>query len=321
MISEQKRKIIQEYNHPIHWNITGFGSMTHVKYLFSLLDVCKRMGTRVPFDTVHGCFLSKFNGGRTSISYLPKNEIKDLVVKFNSYGVGVKMTLTNTRITSDDLLDPYLNFLLETLNDGEGNGVICVVDCLAEYIRENYKNLSLTASIIKTEMETVLGETDTPEHYNALCERFDEVVINTTRAFDDDFLKQLKYPEKIEVIANHACVPDCKCACAHHQLIEDMDAIREHCISANKDFRDDPEYKEVNEKIEKMVATCGKRKNNNNLDDMEIQTLNIEEINHLSELGIRRFKLEGRDHNIVELCVSIVYFILNRDSAAINMYF
>lgn len=321
MISPLKRKLLQEYDFPVEWNITGFGSMAHIKYLYNLLDICKTMGVATPIKTVHGCFLSKFNGGRTSISYAPKEEIREHVRKFNSYGVGVKMTLTNTRITPDDLKDPYLKFLLETLNDGEGNGVICVADCLAEHIRENYKNLTLTASIIKTELETVLGETDTPEHYNNLCERFDEVVINTTRAFDDDFLAQLKYPEKIEIIANHACVPDCKCAAYHHQLIEDMDAIRETCIKCNKDYRDNADYKAVNKKIEDIVASCNKRKIANNLDEMEIQTLNIEEINHLTRMGIRKFKLEGRDHNIIELCVSVIYFILNRDSAAINLYF
>ena len=321
MISPLKRKLLQEYDFPIEWNITGFGSMTHIKYLYSLLDICKTMGLATPVKTVHGCFLSKFNGGRTSISYAPKEEIREHVRKFNSYGVGVKMTLTNTRITPDDLKDPYLNFLLETLNEGQGNGVICVADCLADYIRENFKNLTLTASIIKTELETVLGETDTPEHYNALCERFDEVVLNTTRAFDDDFLDQLKYPEKIEIIANHACVPNCKSAAYHHQLIEDLDAVREKCIKCNKDYRDDPAFKDVNNKITCIVGNCNKRKNSNNLDDMEIQTLNIEEINHLAKKGFRKYKLEGRDHNIIELCVSVVYFIFNRDSAAINLYF
>lgn len=321
MISAQKQQLLQTYNHPISWNITGFGSMSHIKYVFSMLDMCKEKGLGIPIKTIHGCFLSRFNGGRTSLSYTTKEEIKSLVEKFNSYGVGVKMTLTNTRITPDDLSDPYLNFLLKTLNDGVGNGIICVVDCLAEYTRENYKNLTITASIIKTELETVLGETDTVEYYNNLCERFDEVVINTTRAFDDDFLSKLKYPEKIEIIANHACVPDCKCAAQHHQLIEDLDRIRERCIACNKDYRTDPDYDDVNGKIKAMLSACEKRKKLNSIDDTIVQTLNIEEINHLSDMGFRNFKLEGRDRTLIELAISVVYYVLNRDSAVINMYF
>lgn len=56
MISSLKRKLLQEYDFPIEWNITGFGSMTHVKYLYSLLDVCKTMGLATPIKPYMGVF-------------------------------------------------------------------------------------------------------------------------------------------------------------------------------------------------------------------------------------------------------------------------
>jgi hypothetical protein len=139
--------------------------------------------------------------------------------------------------------------------------------------------------------------------------------MNSTRAFDDDFLSKINHPEKIEIIVNHYCTPNCLKAAYHHSII---DKVQEFKIKYNGDMaaaNRDKEFAEVLNKLNKLSVDCRNIKDSSSLEVLSKQRLNREEINHLAkDFNITNFKLEGRDFSETYMLNYINNFILNEQS-------
>lgn len=322
MLSEQKFKFSQPYIKPISWNVSSFGTTAHMFIINKFIELWDTMkvNEHFPINYVNGSFITKWQGGREAMSFATKDEIKNHIKFYNDHNIGVKMTLSNTTISSKDFNDPYLNFLLTTLNNGKNNGAIVVVDDFAKYIRDTYPNIKITASLVKTEVETSLGKTDTPDYYNSKFGLYDEVVVNTARAFDDDFLDQIQDLSKIEFIVNHSCTLNCQMAGLHHKLIEQMVAIKEECILKNQAPENNKEFQDVTARIKKCLDHCQAIKRENDLNKIKYEFINVEEINHLLERGVYNFKLEGRDLSTLEVWAGLFHYIFNLESCFNKLY-
>lgn len=322
MISEEKYKYYREYINPIEWNVSVFGNNMHHLMMKDTYETFNSLGIPfLPIKAVHGCYLSRFNGGRTSVSFATKDEIKEKVKWYNDKNIGVRLTLSNSTISPKDFDDPYLRFLLDTIYEGieYTNGVICSVDEFADFIHKNYPGMKVTASHVKPEMETIFGETDTADYYNNLFQIYDNIVVNTSRSFDDEFLDQILYPDRVEFIVNHVCCVNCKQGCLHHKLIEKRGAIKDKAMQENKDYHDLPEWIENDKKIKKILEFCVEQHKKNN--DIVKRFINRDEINHLTTKGFRKFKIEGRDISTIELYISLLTYIYNDESMIRSIYF
>lgn len=317
MLSEQKTQYIQRYDGPVIWNVSGFGNDELMNFMYLLHSFCEKMHITFPIQSIHGLYNSKFNGGRECLSSATNGVIKHSVKLFNDRNVAVKFTLSNMNIAEKDFDDSELRFLLDTIaetsNNSNKNGVICVSDKFAEFVRNTYPNLELISSHVKMEMETKMGITDTPEYYNRLFDLYDTVVLNTYRAFDDEFLSQILYPGRIEFIVNHVCRTNCQISCQHHKYIDDLSRMKDRIVKGEIKPGDD-ECKRVESNIRKLMFFCNHSLDFQNEDKVKYMKLNHEEINHLTTLDVKHFKIEGRDLPLFRMKNALFQYVFNPES-------
>lgn len=261
------------------WNIAGFN--VHNSTISKLLDFQKELKT--PFlKYVFGSIPSKVSGGRFSTGYFDFDKFKSDVSYFNFVGIGVRLTFSSTLISEDDLQEPAMNKALSYLNRlnfilKAENGVIVCSDILLNYIRENYKYLKIISSLVRVAKDTNFIS-DGIDYYSQLLGKYDLVVINQSKAFEEDFLKKLPYKEKVEFIANTRCIKNCPYAAQHYILVSKINRgidVSDSLVDCN-------------------VLTCKCREIYQEKESSHCQ-FSLDDISRLQNLGFEHFKLEGRD--------------------------
>jgi len=293
-------QLLKDYGGEIDWNVGAL--FAHDSFIHNLFDMCQDLGYEIPIKYVFGSIPCKFQGGR----FAPKNmiikEAIRLIESYNSRNIGCRLTFSNVFITEEDLANERSNKLLEAINKVEGrlNGVIVSSDLLAEYIREKYDNLELISSMVKPSCEVGLGDyKDTTEYYNSLFELYDIVVINPSKVNDSDFLRNIKYPERVEFIANHRCVPNCPRAKLHYET---------QMRISDKYLKEGMVSEEDTEIINNLKTKCHDVKNKNPLLG---STFSCSDIEKLTRLGYKHFKIEGRDNDDITFARDLGDYIFN----------
>lgn len=302
-------QLVKDYGKSLDWNV---GSLfAHDRFMFKLLDVVKELGYESPIKYVFGSIPCLFQGGRIPPRDAEVQDALDIMTSYNDRGVACRLTFSNTFITEDDLKDELCNTLLQHLNERcetVENGVIVSSNILAGYIKEKYENLQIIASQVKPSTECILGR-DSADYYNDLFDLYDIIVVNPFKVNDIQFLRDLKYHDRVEFIANHRCVPNCPMAKAHYevQMKIGMKALRGEA------------YEEEMATLVEINRACLATKkayplagNSYSQSDMEL----------LIREGFTQFKIEGRDNDagcfIRDLGEYIfVSHLYNRISAAI----
>lgn len=314
MISEQKTQLLYQYDKPISWNLSVFGN-EYLMFVFnSVSEILKQYGVQNPFTTIHGSYSCKYNGGRASTFKDKKENIEYKIKKYNKEGVGIKLTFSNMNINASTFEEEEMRWYLDILNQNKDvhNGIICVNDDFAELVKKNYPALDLVASHVKAELETKMGITDTSDYYNSKFDLYDIVVVNTYRAFDDDFLSKITHPEKVEFIVNRSCTTNCQMAKYHHELVDKLQEIKVANGNDLNKFKNDIEFIRTKNKVKELLDTCKEIKMQNEPEKLCRQIINREEINYLlNTYGINHFKIEGRDLAPYEMYVNLGKYIFN----------
>jgi len=317
MISKEKYKFLYEYDKPIIWNLSCFGNENQMFIFDNFLDILERNNISNPISTIHGSYSCKYNGGRAAIYWNSKTNIENKIRHYNNKGIGIKLTFSNSFIHKDTFEEEEMRWYLDLLNEtkGIGNGIICVNDDFAELVKKNYPDLDLVSSHVKVEMETEMGKTDTPDYYNSKFDLYDIVVCNTYRAFDDNFLQKITYPEKLEFIVNRSCTTNCPMAKYHHELIEKIQERKSAYNNNVKLVKKDLEYNTTRNKVKELLNKCINIKYQNTKEKLQYQFINKEEINYLANTyNITKFKIEGRDLSTIEFLTNLSRFIINKES-------
>lgn len=312
-----KTKLLYDYDKPIIWNLSVFGNEYLMFTLENIIEILKKYNIECPISTIHGSYSCKYNGGREALYFSNRNSIEEKIRLYNDLGIGVKLTFSNMNIHKEQFEEEEMRWYLDLLNEtkGIGNGIICVNDDFAELVKKNYPDLDLVASHVKMELETKIGITDTVDYYNSKFDLYDIVVFNTYRAFDDEFLNQIKYPDRIEFIVNHSCTTNCQMAKYHHELIDKMQLKKNDNHNDKRLLNKDKEAKEINDEINMLLKKCIAIKEMNDNEKLCRQFLNRTEINHLLNThNINRFKIEGRDLSLFEFIIALDKYILNNES-------
>jgi len=315
MISEKKFDFLYKYDKPINWNVTGFGNEIFMYIIQEYLGYIKKFNVENPIKTIHGSYISKYNGGRLASYIYSNNYIYDKIREFNNMGIGVKLTFSNPYFTQETLEEKELNEYLEVLNERKDleNGIICSVDDFADYIHQKYPSIKVTSSYVKMASETQLGKTDTVDYYNNLFDKYDIIVINTAKAFDDEFLDQIKYKDRIEFIVNNSCNLNCPIAHKHYEKMYKF-SQRIKYLYENNIRTTDPKMELIVKDLKSINDNCRLRRIQNNIEKIKYQQLNRDEINYLCNKGINNFKLEGRDLDF-EFFITILFtYIFNNES-------
>lgn len=279
----------------------------HDGYALMLADACERIGVRFPVDYVFGSVSCLFQGGRAAPIVFDKDNVCEIFDRYAQIGVGCRLTFSNYEITEEDLEDEESNFLLRRLNLGDNNGVIVSSDLLADYIADSYPNLQLISSLVKPTVENRLG-TESPEYYNALFDRYDIVVLNSAFAFDDDYLARIEHPERVELIVNHRCRPNCPLSKEHYttQTLAARAASTGNFIAQRR----------LEGKLTQINGECLRRRHEDPALNSLVSTSRIEE---LVEMGFRHFKLEGRDYPLTTMAHDIGTWLFEPDGIYLSL--
>lgn len=256
----------------------------HDGYALMLLEACRKAGLAKPFEYVFGSVSCKLQGGRAAPLAFDEANVRQILSRYAQEGVGCRLTFSNHSVAEEDLEDEQGNRLLQLLSQGEGNGVIVSSDLLARYIRSTYPTLQLVSSLVKPTAENTLGQED-PAYYNRLCRDYDVVVLNSAFAWDDAFLAQLEQPDKIELIVNHRCRPNCPLSREHYatQTMAAQAASTGNYLAQRR----------LEGRLTQINRQCLEMRKANPLDNSLISCQRVQE---LVDKGFSHFKLEGRDY-------------------------
>jgi hypothetical protein len=126
--------------------------------------------------------------------------------KFNSYGVPLRLTMTNPSIEERDCYDRYANYIMENMNNGI-NQVLVSSPILEEYIRNTYPEYPVVRSILGAK-----------EVYYDDSDKYFMSVLRKHKNDDLEFLSKIEHKDKIEMLANETCEETCPRAYSHYEV-------------------------------------------------------------------------------------------------------
>lgn len=196
----------------VYWHLPGlcyFRPLNQaVISLMKEYQNCFREGYKI--GSVYGTFPGAiWNGGRVVMGIAGKRDIEGTLRLYNSKGVPVRFTWTNSVLEEKHVHDTYCNLIMRLADNGM-NQALVNVSALEEYIRQEYPNYKLISSTTKRITETggVLAE---------LEKDYFLVVLDYDLNHDEDALKTLEpYADRIEILVNEVCTPGCPRRTEHY---------------------------------------------------------------------------------------------------------
>ena len=182
------------------------GLFLYSDLIYAALDQVKaKFDYDIPVKFIYGSPQVRWNCGRPVLvdhGYTDA-DLEAELRKAVDRGITPLLPFSSPVITEEELADPRGNVLLSLL-DRLGGGVIVVSSLLEDYIRTNYPNIQLHASVIMT----CYGADRTPDYYRDLSRRYDRYVVHPDDNFDLDLLDQLPR-QGAEIMVNERCVRNC----------------------------------------------------------------------------------------------------------------
>lgn len=251
------------------FNLDWVGELKNNKHII--------LSDKIEIDSFHDSFNNViWNSGAIKIGPVQSiAEVERTVEKINNLGIGMNFTFSNSLITKEHLSDHYANKILEIAHN-KMNGVILTSEILRDYIEKNYPNYKIISSITNVTLDK--------EWLKRQFDDYDRIVIPVEYNHDLDLLDSLPQKEKIEILINEACVPNCKYKKEHYK------ATSEDQLNFIDYGRDSETTRVFNEHCP-LVAS----RKNNNFDDVAHKTnVSFKEIEILNSMGIENFKIMGR---------------------------
>ena len=252
--------------------------MNNDQTMLELLEILSNQVEDNHIESVYGSMRSPWNSGRVSfLDSIDNSFFRDLIERYNSYGVNIGLAFNNYNITKDDLEDEKSNELLEILNeinsDGPFNSVIVSSDLLYDHILFNYPYIKITSSVIKPIYE---GRNDS-DYYKELLDAFDEITPRPEYFFENH--EELGDKYRVIILCNQTCFRYCPTAIMHYDTYEKIERGLPHDNS--------------------VIKNCMRHKATYpNLEERCIMTLDT--INDLVNRGYTHFKLQGRNRTPIE---------------------
>lgn len=287
-----------------NWNISAL--FAHDPLIFDFISLlAESFQTRHRIESVHGSPPIRWNSGRMAGRTITASEIEALIQSYAEWEIEVFFTFSNHFLKEEDLKDETANFMLKTLQQYKGGGVILSSELLSQYLRESYPDLKQYASVVKTTMEKGKAKAD---YYLKLAEKYDRVVIHPDDNFNEKLLKELAdyQADCFEILVNEPCLINCANRIQHYSLI-----ARSALDIQNALIQEELEHftTEICESIPfgKQLGPHNKRRN---------CSLSQEELQNIYQMGFRHFKLQGRNYGSTTFLFDLCHYLLENEYAA-----
>ena len=280
-----RHPLLKDYGADISWSI---GSLfCHEDVLVRLLTLLNEYNVPNPVKWAFGMPSALMAGGRLPVLEMDVHEGVRYLASHLEDGIACRLTLSNPYVdalmTREDRLSmELLSFLNSHSIDRARNGVILVSDYLANLVRDRFPNLEVILSVIRPAYEVGYGS-DTLEWYSEKLANplYDVVVVNNARVLEAGFAEALPSKERVELLACHDCISDCRMARMHYDLVADY-GMR-YCRMQD--------CSEQDRALKELKMRCRERCKKN---PWATGSLSADEIRHLASLGFRQFKISGR---------------------------
>jgi len=192
----------------IHYYIPDFFWHYHVN--LKLLELMRDEPQMFYDDFKIGAVFGNFpnciwNGGTYNHGrHVDAAEMVLISQQYNSFGVPLRLTMTNPVVDEFDVYDRYANYIMQNLHNGF-NQVLVANETLEKYIRKVYPQYPVVRSILAAE-----------NVYYDDSDKYFMSVLRKHKNADIEFLKGIEHKEKIELLANETCAEDCPRAYTHY---------------------------------------------------------------------------------------------------------
>ena len=275
-----------ETNKTVYWHLPGFCYFRLLNQV--IINMMKdypdkfREGYRI--GSAYGTFPGAiWNGGRAVFGITGKSDIQSILKIYNSRGIPVRFTWTNSLLEEKHVHDTYCNLIMQLANNGL-NQVLVNSPILEEYIRCEYPDYKLISSTTKRIVDA-----------KALCDELEKdyylVVLDYDMNHDEAALAVVEpYADRVEILVNEVCYPGCPKRAEHYRQQSQMQLE----YDVNTDFPC------PNQTEKRGFSECMKRP----------AFISNEEIGSYIDRGFVNFKIAGRGMPIDYVKESYLYFLV-----------
>lgn len=221
--------------------------------------------------------------------------VKNVIKAVNAKGIPIRYTFNNTVIVPEDLDDEFSNFCMECADNGF-NEVIIASPILEEYVRSKYPNFPVNSSTCKElrTIESILEE---------LKGDYKTVVLDYNMNNQWDIINQIPMEDRnrVEVLVNTLCEPDCKRRGDHYKHIGRNTKV----ILNNRKL---PADKQV--PIEPWYCKYGDTNCIHTIQGYPTYISPQDIWEKYIPAGINNFKIEGRTANLFSLIDTYCHFMI-----------
>ncbi len=197
----------------VYWHLPGFCYFRLLNQV--LINMMKdypdrfREGYRI--GSVYGTFPGAiWNGGRVSFGLTCKRDMENILKIYNSRGIPVRFTWTNSLLEEKHLYDTYCNLIMRLADNGL-NQALVNTPVLEEYIRREYPGYPLISSTTKriTDLQSLREELERDYYL---------VVLDYDLNHDEGVLEAIApWAGRVEVLVNEVCYPGCTMRAEHYR--------------------------------------------------------------------------------------------------------
>lgn len=225
----------------------------------------------IAIGSVYGTFPGAiWNGGRLSLGFYTIQDMNGIVEFYNSKGIPLRFTFTNSLIQKEHLSDVYCNTIMRVANNGM-NEVLCNSKILEDYLRDKYPNYKYILS--------TTTQTRGLDVINRTTKEYDCVVLDYNDNKKFNLLKNISDKSKIEILLNETCNPNCPFRKQHYEYISRKQLSCE-AFGLETDYS--CRYDNTNSNPYDAMNRCSST------------FIKPEELDNYIKMGFENFKLEGR---------------------------
>ena len=276
--------------HKIYWHLPGlcyFRLLNQV--LMNLMKDypdCFREGYCI--GSVYGTFPGAiWNGGRAVFGITGKDDIAAILKIYNSRGIPVRFTWTNSLLEEKHVYDTYCNLIMKLADNGM-NQVLVNQPVLEDYIRRNYPDFKLISSTTKriTDVKGLREELD---------KDYFLVVLDYDLNHNEEVLSAIQdKADRIEILVNEVCYPGCPKRSEHYRQQSRMQL--EYDINTS--------FPCPNKTRERKFAECKDRP----------AFISNEQIQQYADQGFVNYKIVGRGMPMDFVKESYLYYLVKDDA-------
>lgn len=189
----------------INWHLPGFCFFRSLNLI--TIDLMKEFPEKFRenyrIGSVYGTFPGAiWNGGRAVFGLIPKHEMENTLKLYNTEGVPVRFTWTNSLLEEKHLHDTYCNLIMHLADNGM-NQVLVNAPVLEDYIRREYPAFPLISSTTRRITEPAALRAELEADYRL-------VVLDYDLNHNKTLLCELQpFAGRLEILVNEVCYPGC----------------------------------------------------------------------------------------------------------------